>query len=198
MENDHTYASAIVTSQKVHKRKESDFYPTPPDVTRALLGFLNLERGTGVWEPACGDGAISKVLTDNGLCVFSSDLRLDSGFGKADVNFLEIPLDARCPDWIITNPPFALAEEFIRHALTFTPRVAMLLKSQYWHAKKRAALFEERPPSDILALTWRPAFLEAERGKSPLMDVVWVVWGADPACSERSNVRYHVVNRPES
>ena len=27
-----------------------------------------------------------------------------------------------------------------------------------------------------LNLTWRPAFLEKERGKSPLMDCMWVVW----------------------
>ena len=56
----------------------------------------------------------------------------------------------------------------------------MLLKSQYWHAAKRAQLFREIPPSYVLPLTWRPDFLfkerNGEKGASPLMDVMWCVW----------------------
>jgi hypothetical protein len=40
-------------------RQRDDFYPTPPEGTRALL---SVERFEGpIWEPACGDGAISRV-----------------------------------------------------------------------------------------------------------------------------------------
>lgn len=44
-----------------NKRRELDFYPTPPDVTHALMRFLDLEQCT-IWEPACGDGAMAYVL----------------------------------------------------------------------------------------------------------------------------------------
>ncbi len=49
---------------KKEKRRELDFYPTPPDVTIALMEFLALSRKSIVWEPACGDGAMSKVMSD--------------------------------------------------------------------------------------------------------------------------------------
>lgn len=170
----HTYASAIVGAQKVHKRKEADFYPSPPDVTEALMQFLQLDNDTFVWEPACGDGAMSRMLERHVKTVVSTDLRDDpSIYGKRGIDFLNADGDA---DWVITNPPFNLAEGFIRKSLSITPNVAMLLKSQYWHAASRLSLFNEHPPTFVLPLTWRPSFLEKERGNSPLMDVIWVVW----------------------
>jgi hypothetical protein len=60
------------------RRVPHDFYPTPPEAVRALL---SVETFTGsVWEPACGDGAISKVLIEAGFEVVSTDL-IDRGFG---------------------------------------------------------------------------------------------------------------------
>jgi hypothetical protein len=184
---DHTYASAIVGAQKTHARKPADFYPTPPDVTQCLLDFLDLPSNTYIWEPACGDGAMSKVLAEKHN-VRSTDLRDDSGFGEGGVDFLQTEGQV---DWIITNPPFKLAAAFIEHALSITPNVAMLLKSQFWHARGRITLFEQYPPSFVLPLTWRPAFLEAERGSSPLMDVIWCVWR-----NGESPTRFIPIRRP--
>lgn len=172
---DHTYASAIVGAQGKHKRKEADHYPSPPDVTEALMQFLQLPNGSFIWEPACGDGAMSSVLERHGHKVISTDLRNDIWYGEGGIDFLSTT-DDLIPDWIITNPPFNLAEAFIRKSLSITGNVAMLLKSQYWHAASRLQLFKDHPPAYVLPLTWRPAFLEAERGSSPLMDVIWVVW----------------------
>lgn len=174
---EHTYASAIVGAQKNYARKPADFYPTPPDVTHALLDFLQLPAGTTAWEPACGDGAMSCVLEARGFKVRSTDLREDSGYGVGGVDFLaQAPTpETRC-DWVISNPPFKHAVDFIRCALSHAPNAAMLLKSQFWHAQGRLSLFEELSPEWILPLTWRPSFLEKERGNSPLMDVIWVVW----------------------
>jgi hypothetical protein len=170
----HTVASAIIGAQQTHARKAADFYPTPADATWVLLEWLDLPRGTTVKEPACGDGAMSRVLEAAGLRVDSSDLRPDCGFGRGGVDFLQSP--GAAAQWIITNPPFHVAADFIDQALRLTPNVAMLLKSQFWHARSRIELFERHTPAAILPLTWRPAFLEAERGRSPLMDVMWVVW----------------------
>lgn len=181
----HTLADALVKSQKLHKRKPADFYPTPGDVTQALLDFLQIPAPASIWEPACGDGAMSEVLKANGHEVYSTDLREDSGYGEeGGLDFLRyqpdpptgIPITAVYSDWIITNPPFSVAEEFIRKALSLTPNVAMLLSNQYWHAATRLNLFRDHPPAFVLPLTWRPAFLEAERGSSPMMNVMWTVW----------------------
>jgi hypothetical protein len=54
------------------------FHPTPPRAVRALL---TVEAFVGViWECACGDGAISRVLEAAGHQVISTDL-VDRGYG---------------------------------------------------------------------------------------------------------------------
>ncbi len=171
-------ASTVIggTSEK-HARKGADFYPTPPECTQALLNAVEV---TGhVWEPACGDGAITAVLLRNRLSVTSTDLH-DRGFGRHGVDFLHaaLPADTR---WIITNPPFDLAADFICRARSHQGvRIAMLLKATYWHAKSRYNLFCETGPSLVLPMTWRPA-MAPERGKSATMDFCWTVWGPEPA-----------------
>ena len=157
-------------------RKASDLYPTPPEVTVALMRFLKLPAGTDVWEPACGQGDMVETLRNCGMLVYGTDIRSGQDFLKTyGPHYTDKSID-----WIITNPPFSLAEEFIRHAAEIGKPFAMLLKAQYWHAAKRAQLFREIPPSYVLPLTWRPDFLFKERngkkGASPLMDVMWCVW----------------------
>lgn len=168
---DSLQASHISGGNSARGRRQSDLYPTPPEVTVALFQFLNLPKNTTIWEPAAGEGDMSDVLQTCFETVYTTDI-LDG------TDFLKSSIDAA--DWIITNPPFSLAEDFIRHAAKIEKPFAMLLKSQYWHASKRLALFEDIPPSYILPLTWRPDFFfkERENGNSgsPLMDVMWCVW----------------------
>lgn len=159
------------------KRRALDFYPTPPEATHALMQFLDLPEYFSVWEPACGDGSMSEVLKKYVANVLSTDLR-DTGYGKGQIDFLEAttgPGNFK-PDAIITNPPFAVSERFIRKALKHSSIVAMLLKSQYWHAAKRYPLFEANTPAYVLPLTWRPDFRNGELGGSPTMEVAWTVW----------------------
>ena len=145
-------------------RKPLDFYATPPEVTAALLDALKLPKSITIWEPACGDGAMADVMESYGYKVIRSDIQQGQ-------DFLTIP--KQDADWIITNPPFSLAEQFIRRAHEHDLSFAFLLKSQYWHSKKRLALIKEIPPFAILPLTWRPDF--TGQGAS-LMDCIWVVW----------------------
>lgn len=83
------------------KRAAYEFYPTPPEATRALLSVEQFDGS--IWEPACGDGAISKVLTEAGYQVVSTDL-IDRGYGAGGHDFLKstTPLAKN----IITNPPY--------------------------------------------------------------------------------------------
>lgn len=162
------------------KRQEDDFYPTPPEVTAALMiqetDYLYdyrhiIGRGGAIWEPACGDGAISKVVENYGFEVHSTDLR-DRGFGQGGRDFLKetTPLARQ----IITNPPFNLAERFIRHGRAIGCLYqAYLLKATFFHAQTRYALFCEYPPARIYPLLWRADFLGL---KSPTMECAWFVW----------------------
>lgn len=165
--------SRINGGNTAYKRVESDYYPTPPEATQALLNFLQLPTDTVIWEPACGRGHMVNVMCDNGYKVISTDI-------ITGIDYLAT--ESKECDWIITNPPFSRAHEFIEQSIRNEKPFAFLLKSQYWHAQKRYELFLRHRPQYILPLTWRPDFLFGERGAgSPLMDVMWVVWGKESA-----------------
>lgn len=59
---------------------------------------------------------------------------------------------------IITNPPYSLATEFVKHSLDISPtgtKVAMFLKIQFLESKKRYELFQEYPPKRIYVFVSR-------------------------------------------
>lgn len=159
-------------------RKASDYYPTPSEVTHALMKFLYdqfwFDDQLSIHEPACGNGAMSEVIKQYGNPVFSSDIR-QTGYGQEEIDFL-LPHNNFGCDVIITNPPFNLSKKFIEIACSRSKIVCLLLKSQYWHAKGRYSLFVKHPPSYVLPLTWRPDFLNGERGGAPTMECIWTVW----------------------
>jgi hypothetical protein len=170
----------IAKAKEQWARKAFDHYSTPEDATQTVVNFL-WEKGytyLRVREPCCGDGRMARALEWNDYVVDASDIR-ETGYGKGGVDYTKVPeRDHTHYDFeaVITNPPFNDAEAIIRRALRDAPVVCMLLSNNYWHAASRHRLFVTRPPSAILALCWRVAFLEEERGSSPLANMMWVVW----------------------
>lgn len=114
-----------------------------------------------------------------------------------DVHSGQDYLSAETPDgvdFIITNPPFSLAREFIESSIKRKLPFAFLLKIHFWNAKSRYNLFYSQPPAYILPLTWRPDFLQKTRGKgSPVMDVMWCVWIPDS-----TETRYALLKKPDT
>lgn len=158
---------------KTWERKPADFYATPAAATQGLLDTNPPPKGL-VCEPACGDGEIARVLEANGYEVDASDIR-HTGYGIGGKDFFNKRSKGGA---YFTNPPFSMAPEFIHHALVTLEceYLALLLKSNFWHTKGRLELKRKLPPTGEHAITWRLAFLEKERGKSPLMDCTWFVW----------------------
>lgn len=170
--------ASVLTNASAADRSATDFYPTPPEATFAVAQWLNLYQKT-VWEPACGAGHMSRALSECGAKVISSEL-YGQGFGIEGVDYLKAPLPDGV-DFIVTNPPFKLAEQFINRSINHGLPFAMLLKSQYWHSAKRRALFERHRPRAVLPLTWRPDFHFGSKGGSPTMECIWTVWDTAPA-----------------
>lgn len=147
-------------------RKKLDFYPTPKEVTFALLKSVNWPQSLKIWEPACGQNHMVDVLRTRFDTVIGTDIATGVDFLKAD----RLNVDA-----CVTNPPFNLSVGFIEKATSY-PYAAMLLKSTYWHSARRTGLFYKRKPSKILCLNWRPQFDERAVKSSPTMDFIWSVW----------------------
>lgn len=154
------------------ERQEDDFYPTPAEVTIAL--FREFQFPDQIWDCAAGDGAILKVAQQHGYRVFGTDINPRNVKIPAG-DFLKMSV-APCPT-IITNPPFNLAEKFIRKSFGLgVTDLALVLKSTFFHAKCRKQLFDEFPPAYVCPLLWRPDFLNLGR---PTMECSWYIWNTD-------------------
>lgn len=163
-------------------RAAHEFYSTPPEAKRALLSVESFDGL--VWEPACGHGAIAKVLIAARIPVVSTDL-IHRGWGTGGIDFLaETTARGR---HVITNPPFGrgLADRFIRHALTLTRpaggKVAMLLDLASLAHPVRTTLFTANPPAAIYALDELVCLPNGQRNAaiSATMRFCWVVWHPD-------------------
>jgi hypothetical protein len=154
-------------------RASNDYYPTPASAVEALL---KVEQFTGnIWECACGDGAISKVLEEHGFPVISTDL-IDRGYGQGGHDFLTSELMA---DNVITNPPFTLAEKFVELSLQRTTgKVAILGKLQFLEGAKRKVMFENTPFKCCHVFSKRLSLTRnGEKMKnSGMIAFAWFVW----------------------
>lgn len=177
-------ADATVISMKKWARKPADLYPTPHPATVAIFKELGLNEGDQILEPACGRGDIARIMERLGFHVTATDLR-HTGFGVGGIDFLTVEDEPGMVnsiyDLLMTNPPFSLAEEFIRRAIQHFKmrKVALLLKSNYWNAAGRLKLWDDCTPTGFYPCTWRLPFLKKERGNNPIMDCDWWVWDAD-------------------
>jgi hypothetical protein len=91
---------------------------------------------------------------------------------------------------IITNPPYALAREFIERALHFddTRIVAMLLRTDFDHAASQAHLFSDCAMfAKKVVLTKRIRWFEGSNG-SPSFNHCWMIW--DRQHRAQPNVAY--------
>jgi len=159
------------------EREKDDFYPTPPEPTRAFLHaeLSRLMDFHTVWEPAVGDGAMAREMQAMNLTVFGSDL-VDRGANA----FLQSFYDFKDAEGmaIVTNPPFAECNKdpgWVRHALE-TLRVeymALLLPINWLGASGRAALWAKFPPARIYLMRWRIDF--TGQGAPPMLNG-WFVW----------------------
>lgn len=159
-------------------RQKDDFYPTPRRGIEALLGVETFDGP--IWEPACGDGAISSALKERGYSVVSTDL-VDRGYGNHGIDFL-MEFAPQAPN-IITNPPFKLAVPFVRKALHLTTgKVAMLLKIAFLEGIERSKLFAESPLARVHVFSQRLAFAPGgstgarQLDGGGMMAFAWFVW----------------------
>lgn len=120
--------------------RQHDCYETPAVAVRALLAHETFPKV--VWEPACGPGAIARVLMAAGHTVYASDL-IDYGVGLAGLNFLAARAAPPGCECIITNPPFKDAEAFVAKALELVPRVAMLLRLAFLEAERKSGILDD-------------------------------------------------------
>jgi predicted RNA methylase len=117
-----------VMAQRHEPSDSLDDFPTPPWATRALVEHVlgaNRVQGLTCVEPACGRGHMARALGEYFGSVAASDAH-EYGFGAIS-DFLGQPFEPLSFDWVITNPPFRLAGEFVK-----PPSLSLELASPTW------------------------------------------------------------------
>jgi len=170
------------------ERSKDEFYPTPPEPTRAFL-HAEIDRlrdfGT-IWEPAAGNGAMVREMESVGLTVRTSDL-VDRGCGADIRSFYDFSVaPARA---IVTNPPFdqcgwgtpafhALGKgnaRWLKHALdTLDVDFMALLMNWGWPgAGGLGPFYAAHPPARVYLMRWKIDF--TGQGAPPMLNG-WFVW----------------------
>ncbi len=196
--------SAAVRQQRHEAPDSLDDFPTPPWATRALceklVGHgepLHLQH---VWEPACNRGYMARPLGEFFDHVYATDVR-DYGYPAADgvADFLvDWGQDVPDVDWVITNPPFRLAADFIRQGLRIARRgVAVFVRMSFVEGQDRyETLFRGAPERFVMPFVervalWKgvlldpdvPVYTWNDRTQQPVVrkptsatSYAWLVW----------------------
>lgn len=150
------------------ERRENDHYPTI--------------------DPRCVDGLVHYI----GIAGDIVDCCAPSGSGIVD-SLTKMEYSARCIpdafsdfccDWIVSNPPYkkGMVDKIIEKQISRieskeTFGVAMLLRTNFDHAKTRKHLFEHPNYYGQIKLCFRPYWTE-DRKHSPIHNFVWHIWSS--------------------
>jgi hypothetical protein len=133
------------------ERSDFDYYPTPAFMTRSLLHFHPAIIGARVLEPCSGGDAITTVLRGVGCEVFTNDFdRRHPAMTHWNATSAEYWTTwAPRVDWVITNPPFNLAIDVLRHAVEHADvGVAFLLRKTFTEpTEDRGPWLQAHPPT---------------------------------------------------
>jgi hypothetical protein len=176
--------SHAVMSQRFEGKESLDDFPTPPWATRALmeqiLSPLLSGKKSSCLEPACGRGFMSEALKEYFYEVDSKDI-FEYGYGEVD-DFLSSTSKKKY-DWVITNPPFKNAEEFILKGLSIANKgVAVLVRTVFLESVGRyERLFSKTPPSIVAQFVERVPMVQGRVDKqaSTATGYAWIIWTKD-------------------
>lgn len=169
-------------NQRAEPHDSLDDFPTPPWATRALLEQISPSREMWAWEPACNRGHMCEPLRQHFRAVDASDV-YPYGYGRV-ADFLMPGSEPRGHpvEWVITNPPFRLAEQFaLRGFEVADAGVALFVRLAFLEGVgRRERLFKPHPPAAIYQFTERVVL---HKGKltatgSTATAYCWVVWRA--------------------
>lgn len=154
-------------------KSKEDFYPTPAQYVRDILDREKL-RGS-ILEPACGDGAIIRVLREyypKGLIGGFDLYPKNRDIPKRD--FLKYSLQW---DNVITNPPYNQFLPFLEHSLEISKEKTILLfPLTYLSGKERfIRIYSRIPPSRVWVYSKRISLQSGEGAKNRI-DFCWGVW----------------------
>lgn len=164
-------APAIVEADDATREewRRYDYFASPPWSVRAGVELLlQVDEGAGccgeeIWEPACGDGIMARVLGETFKNVKATDIAPRGPFRDfGSVDFLADDTGRAGVGWVFTNPPFQKAVQFVEKGLKVCARqggVMILCRLSFLESAERypllseyltdVAVFSERVPMQL-------------------------------------------------
>lgn len=159
--------------------EKHDFYATDPKTVYELLERESFSNE--ILEPCVGMGHIANVLKEKGYNATCSDL-IDRSYPNTTIkNFFDY--DKNTLD-IITNPPYKLATEFLKHFLEISEndtKIALFLKLTFLEGIKRGKLFKTNPPKTVYVYSSRRNVarggdFDTYKNVSTPVAYAWFIW----------------------
>jgi len=172
--------SHAVMAQRHEKMDSLDDFPTPPWATRALVEHVIGPNDLGslsCYDPACGAGHMAKVLAEYFGEVHATDI-FPYGFGGL-LDFVSGETEGKF-DWIITNPPFRLADEFVLKSISKSRKgVAILARTVFLESVGRFnRIFSKQPPALVAQFSERVPMVKGrlDPKATTATGYAWFVW----------------------
>jgi hypothetical protein len=178
--------ATVDSSANAQKRERNahDFYSEP---AWAVEGLLDVQRFSGLtFDPACGRGTIPCAFRERDLDCAAADIvdRSDVFYGDfRQGDFLTLEGADGAVANIVCNPPFALAEPFLRKALIVaTHKVAFLLRLSWLEGRGRRWVYDQTPLAAVHPFAARVSMPPGDSDVVPKGGAVafaWFVWSHD-------------------
>jgi len=144
-------------------RSPLDFYETPKEAVDALFDNIDISNVHSILDPAAGSGALIRGIENCVVTAVDIDNRHGASLEKITPNvwlgdFLETnPKALGYHSIVLANPPYYLAEEFVKHSMLFCDNGYFLLRLNFLGSAKRKKWLKMTRPN-IKVLSKRPSF----------------------------------------
>ncbi|NTG20026.1 SAM-dependent methyltransferase [Agrobacterium rhizogenes] len=181
--------AAVGTASATKEERGQNLYETPPEAMHTLLA---LETFTvTVLEPACGRGAIARMLELADYGVILADLvDYETADQNGELQVVQDFLTSEPPESgsydIVTNPPYGdILNAFVAHALrVYRPRkMALLLNLNFlcgFADDDRNFVMDDCPPARVYVFKRRLPMMHRDGWEgnkaSSRMNTAWFVW----------------------
>lgn len=183
---------------------DADYFPTPGWCVDRLIERYRLPHGAIV-EPSAGDGSIIRSCGGNKppfrrwhACEIDSRFVFElqsTGVRVVVGDYLKITSITPDPEnvsLVIGNPPYSLAEQFVRHSRELFPEadIVFLLRLNFLGSEERIALYSEIGVPDVMVLPNRPPFSRNKLGKigTDSCEYGWFRWPVEPRRSGQNEI----------
>jgi hypothetical protein len=167
----------LLDRKKAAAKGSSDNFQTPPEAIRMLLDGLGeerIEKKSTIWDPCCGEGLLVEELKRQGFNTIGTDIQ--EGVDFLDPSSTDTYRDF---EYIITNPPYSLKDDFLFRCYELGRPFALLMPITALGEQFRLTLYKQHGIQVILPPKRINFKTPSGKGKGSWFYTAWFTHGFD-------------------